>query len=106
MLALFGGCPARVVKGPSNTVRWRGHGALAFETPGVGLQPLLDGNRLVHTRWRHTWKVMGLHPKGGDTPRCDWRSLASNVGYFTVSLLSDILIGCAITMYLQHTVVQ
>ena len=98
MLVLLAvGCPSRALKGPSDTVRWRGNAALMFRTPGAGLQSLLDVNRFVHTRWWHTPKVMAVHPKGGGTPMCDGRSLAPNVGYFTVSLLSYMLIGCTIT---------
>ena len=70
-----------------------------------GLQSLLDVNRLAHTRWWHTWKVMALQPKGGDTPMGDGGSWAPNVGYFTVTLHSDVLIGCAITTWLEPTFV-
>ena len=86
------------MKAPSNTVRWIGDAAFVFETPGAGLHSLLDVNRLLRTRWWHTRRLMAVHANGGDTPRCDGISLARNVRYFTVSILSDMLIGCAITM--------
>ena len=101
ILALFGGCPAREVMGQSDTVRWLDNTALVLGAPGVGLQLFLDVNRLVETMWWQTWKVMELHPKGGDTPKCDGRSFAPNVEYFAVSLLSEMLMECAITTLLE-----
>ena len=81
ILALFGGYLTRVVKVPSDTVRWRGSAALMLETPSAGLQSLLYVNRFVHTLWWNTWKVTALHRNGGDTPKCDGRLLAPHAGY-------------------------
>ena len=40
---------------------------------------------------------MAVHLECGDTSMRDERLLDLNVGYFAVLLLSDMIIGCAIT---------
>lgn len=46
---------------------------------------------------------MAVHPKGEAPPMCDGRSFAPNIGYFTVSFLSDMVIGCGNTAWLEPT---
>ena len=60
-----------------------------------GLQSLLNVNRVVHTRWWHTWKVMAIPPEGGSTPILDGRLWAPKCEILTVPRHLDMPIGCA-----------
>ena len=47
-----------------------------------GMQALLDVNKLAHSRWWHTRKVMAVSPRGGDTPMGDGGSWVPKCGIF------------------------